>query len=65
MTKVAPHKHCIVCGRAVEPDDSFCDELCQSKYESTQKRQKMLFVAFMILIILIIVLPLFTGSPKG
>lgn len=57
LTKVAPHKHCIVCGKTVDEDENFCDELCEAKYKSAQKRQMMFFVVFIILLVLIIVLP--------
>lgn len=63
--KVAPHKHCVVCGETVEVSDSFCDELCQSKYKSAQRRQQILFAVFIGLLLLILVLPILIGSPRS
>jgi len=47
VTKVTAHKHCIVCGNAIEGTENFCDELCQSKYKSAQRRQQLFFVVFL------------------
>ncbi len=51
LNKLAPHKHCIICGNAIEADEMFCDELCESKYRSAQRRQQMVFVVFLLLMI--------------
>jgi len=59
LTKVAPHKHCIVCGNTVGEEESFCDEVCESKYKSVQRRQQLLFVVFIVLLALIIIVPMF------
>ncbi|NYT02638.1 MAG: DUF2116 family Zn-ribbon domain-containing protein [Methanosarcinales archaeon] len=65
LSKVIPHKHCIVCGNTVDENQTFCDELCQSKYKSAQKRQQILFAIFIVLLVLIIVLPALIGTPKS
>jgi predicted nucleic acid-binding Zn ribbon protein len=57
MTNVSPHKHCLICGNALGVDESFCDELCESKYKTAQRRQQILFVVFLVLFALIIILP--------
>ncbi len=57
MAGTAPHKHCVVCGNAVEPDANFCDELCESRFKSAQRRQQLMFVAFIAIMVLILVLP--------
>jgi predicted nucleic acid-binding Zn ribbon protein len=54
---VTPHKHCLVCGSAVGKDESFCDELCESKYKSAKTRQKILFLVFAALFLVILILP--------
>jgi predicted nucleic acid-binding Zn ribbon protein len=67
-SKVQPHKHCIVCGKSIDDSDSFCDELCQSKYKSAQKRQQMLFMLFVVLMLLILFMPMilsFIYGPKS
>lgn len=57
MAGIAPHKHCIVCGSAIGGEESFCDEVCESKYRSAQRRQQILFVVFIGIMALILVLP--------
>lgn len=58
MAGIVPHKHCIVCGNAIGGDESFCDEVCESKYKSAQKRQQILFVVFIGIMALILILPM-------
>lgn len=57
MAGTAPHKHCIVCGNVVEPGANFCDELCESRFKSAQRRQQLLFAAFIAIMVLILILP--------
>jgi predicted nucleic acid-binding Zn ribbon protein len=58
MAGIVPHKHCFVCGNAIGGDENFCDELCESKYKSAQKRQQILFVVFVGIMALILILPM-------
>ncbi|MFB3766324.1 MAG: DUF2116 family Zn-ribbon domain-containing protein [Methanotrichaceae archaeon] len=60
MAGITPHKHCIVCGNAIG-EGNFCDELCESKYRSTQRRQQIMFGAFIVLMLAILVLPPLLG----
>jgi len=57
MTEIAPHKHCVVCGNAIGANENFCDELCESKFKSAQRKQQLLFAAFIVLMVLILFLP--------
>lgn len=57
MTDLMPHKHCLVCGNAVRPDENFCDELCESKFKSAQRKQQLLFLAFLVIMGLVLFLP--------
>ena len=57
MTDIMPHKHCMVCGNAVRPDENFCDELCESKFKSAQRKQQLLFLAFLAIMGLVLFLP--------
>jgi predicted nucleic acid-binding Zn ribbon protein len=54
---LAPHKHCVVCGNSIGKDESFCDELCESKFKSAQRRQQLIFVVFAALFLAILFLP--------
>jgi predicted nucleic acid-binding Zn ribbon protein len=57
MTDIMPHKHCMVCGNAVRPDENFCDEICESKFKSAQRKQQLLFLAFLAIMGLVLFLP--------
>ena len=50
-------RHCLVCGNAVRPDENFCDELCESKFKSAQRKQQLLFLAFLVIMGLVLFLP--------
>ena len=54
---VTPHKHCLVCGNAVSMEESFCDELCESKFKSAQRRQQIIFLIFVAFFLGILILP--------
>jgi predicted nucleic acid-binding Zn ribbon protein len=54
---VAAHKHCLVCGNAVGRDESFCDELCESKFKSSQRRQQFIFLIFVALFLGMLIMP--------
>jgi predicted nucleic acid-binding Zn ribbon protein len=56
MTDIMPHRHCMVCGNAIR-EGLYCDELCESKLKSAQRRQQLVFVAFVAFMALIIILP--------
>ena len=57
MAGIVPHKHCIICGNAIGGDENFCDEVCELKYKSAQRRQQILLVIFIAIMGLILVLP--------
>ena len=40
--KIAQHKHCTGCGKAVPPDTKHCSDACKAEYESAIKSRKML-----------------------
>lgn len=65
LTKAASHKHCIVCGNTIEETDSFCDEVCESKYRSAQRRQTLFFIIFIGLLILMLIAPVILKAPQG
>ena len=44
MTDIKPHRHCIVCGNAIV-EGIVCDELCESKLNSSRRRQQLMFMA--------------------
>ncbi|MCS7130371.1 MAG: DUF2116 family Zn-ribbon domain-containing protein [Archaeoglobaceae archaeon] len=52
---LVPHRHCIVCGKAIEADKYYCGDECQQRMEKERKRQRN-FTLFMFLMLLIILL---------
>ncbi len=40
MPGIIPHRHCIVCGKAIEPEKVFCSKECEIKYEKERKKQR-------------------------
>jgi len=65
LTKVASHKHCIVCGQTIDETETFCDEVCESKYKSAQRRQTLFFLVFIGLLILMLIVPVILKAPQG
>ena len=65
LTKVAPHRHCIVCGKTIDETETFCDEVCKSKYKSAQRRQTLFFLVFIVLLILMLIVPMILKTPQG
>jgi len=51
MPGIVPHRHCIVCGKAIEPEKTFCSDECKMEWEKEKKRQKYftIFMFFMFL----------------
>jgi len=64
LTKVASHKHCIVCGKTVDETETFCDQVCESKYRSAQRRQTLFFLVFVGLLILMLIVPVILKAPQ-
>jgi predicted nucleic acid-binding Zn ribbon protein len=57
--KYGPHRHCVICGKAVPPEEDFCSQACRDKYSTTEKSKNKknniqlilifgVFIAFMI-----------------
>ena len=40
--KIAQHRHCTSCGKAVPPDVKHCSDACKAEYENAVKSRKML-----------------------
>ncbi|VUT26615.1 MAG: hypothetical protein MOIL_01635 [Candidatus Methanolliviera sp. GoM_oil] len=55
MVKAIPHKHCYVCGKVIEPDETFCSEECRQKYESSRRKQWIPFAIFMALMVILLI----------
>ncbi len=62
MPGIVPHRHCIVCGKAIEPDKTFCSDECKEAWDKERKRQRnftilMFFVFLGLLFILMMTTP--------
>ncbi|MCK4310562.1 MAG: DUF2116 family Zn-ribbon domain-containing protein [Methanomicrobia archaeon] len=53
---VDPHKHCVVCGKAIPTDKTFCAEKCERYYEKKMKSQKRHFYLLMVFPIIVVLL---------
>ena len=40
--KIAQHRHCVACGKAVPPDKQQCSEACKAEFDKSVKSRKML-----------------------
>ena len=64
MPGIIPHRHCVICGKAIEPDQVTCSEECQQTLEKERKKQRN-FMLLMMGGFLVLILLLFMFSPKG
>lgn len=51
MPGIVPHRHCVVCGKAIEADEVYCSDECKEVMEKEKKRQRN-FMIFMFAILL-------------
>ena len=70
IKKWEPHRHCSVCGLAIESEKEFCSSKCSGEYdewkveqEKKQKRSTMMTFILMIamIIIMFVLVPMFSG----
>ena len=64
VEKVAQHRHCQNCDKAIPYKDKFCDEKCESEYEGTvkaRKRQLTYFYVAMVVIFVVAMAMVFVG----
>ncbi|PUA32922.1 MAG: hypothetical protein B9J98_03270 [Candidatus Terraquivivens tikiterensis] len=38
--KIVDHRHCIVCGRAIPPDEQVCSPDCREKLELSKEKEQ-------------------------
>jgi len=57
MPGIVPHRHCIVCGKAIEPQHQVCSEECESVLNKERKRQRnFMILMFGLLIALLVIM---------
>ncbi|MCS7118719.1 MAG: DUF2116 family Zn-ribbon domain-containing protein [Archaeoglobaceae archaeon] len=54
---LVPHRHCVICGKAIEVDKFVCGEECQTRLERERKKQRN-FTIFMFAMLLVLLLAL-------
>lgn len=57
--KPVPHRHCSVCGKAVEPEAKVCSEECGGVVAGQRRRQRLVLLLFFALMGLLLALNLF------
>lgn len=61
--RMAPHKHCVVCGRAVPLDKEVCSQECQDKYQSYEKKKgRKNYVQLGFLVVMMVVMMVIFGG---
>jgi len=61
MPGIIPHRHCIVCGKAIEPEEIFCSKECKEKYDKERRKQRNFMIIMFAALIAPFVLMIFTG----
>lgn len=64
VERVAQHRHCKNCDKAVPYKDEYCDEKCQSEHKTnmqSKKKQLTYFYAIMVIIMVIAITLMFLG----
>ena len=62
MPGIIPHRHCIVCGKAIEPDKVFCSDDCEKEYENERKRQRKFTLIMFAMLFFFLLFLIFIGS---
>lgn len=53
---VAPHKHCIVCGKTVGLEETYCSTECEEEMSKSRKKQRNFTLAMMALFFVLLFL---------
>ncbi|WP_457548743.1 DUF2116 family Zn-ribbon domain-containing protein [Archaeoglobus sp.] len=63
MPGIVPHRHCIVCGKAIEPDQTFCSDECKQIWEKERRRQRY-FTLFMFVLLFLFLFMMIISAPR-
>ncbi len=63
--KTSDHRHCVVCGKAINPGERFCSEGCEGTMTGQQRKQKRSMWIFMGVLVVFMGLIYFTGGETG
>lgn len=57
--RIPDHRHCVVCGRAIQPDKQYCSEEHKDMHELARRREKrarnIVYLTYFIITLLIFV----------
>ncbi|MFO7966618.1 MAG: DUF2116 family Zn-ribbon domain-containing protein [Archaeoglobaceae archaeon] len=53
---VVPHKHCVVCGKAIGSEEIYCSTECEKEMIKSRKKQRNFTVAMMALFFALLLL---------
>lgn len=67
---IAQHKHCMVCGKAMEGEGDFCSEQCEQTIASRKKAQRrstwiMMIVIGIVMLLFWVLMPLMLTITPG
>ena len=63
MAGIVPHRHCIICGKAIEPYQTFCSDDCKNIWIKERKRQRN-FTIFMFVLLFILLFLMAITTPR-
>lgn len=65
--KIIDHRHCIVCGRAIPPDEQVCSPDCREKLELSKEKEKrsrrMMLIIYVVMVVVILIFFLLRPTP--
>ncbi len=61
VDRIAQHRHCKECDKAIPYGDKFCDEKCESAWKGKMGSKKRQLIYFYLAMVAILVLAIFLG----
>jgi len=65
--KIVDHRHCVICGKAIPPDEQTCSPDCKEKLELSREKEKksrrMMLIIYVVMIVALLLLFLFRPAP--
>jgi len=59
------HRHCIVCGKVVDPEKFFCSPACENTYKQQQKRMSRMRLIMMVILVVMVMVVLVLSALRG
>ena len=61
VERVAQHKHCRTCRKAVPPDKDFCDDACEGQYKAGLRKKRNQYLLLMIFAVGVMIMAILLG----